>query len=54
MGLSRLPDIFQDHINNLVRYLEFVRTYLDNLLYLTCDSFDDHLNKLEIILKVLH
>ena len=51
MGLSGSPDIFQDRMNNLVGDLEFARAYLDDLLCLTCDSFDDHLNKLEIILN---
>ena len=41
-------------MNNLVEDLEFVYIYLDNMLYLICDSFDDHLNKLEIILKYLY
>ena len=54
MGLSGSLDIFQNYINNLVGDLEFVRTYLDNLLCLTYDSFDDYLNKLEIILKCLY
>ena len=51
--LSGSLDIFQDHMNNLVGDLEFMHTQLDDLLYLIHDSFKDHIDKLEIILKYL-
>ena len=35
--------------------LEYVRVYLDGLLVLTNDSFEDHLQKPEVVLaKLLH
>ena len=50
MGLSGSPDIFQEQMNGLVGDLEYARAYLDDLLCLTCDSFENHLDKLETLL----
>jgi len=50
MGLSGSPDIFQDRMTNLVGDLEYARAYLDDLLCLTCGTFDDHLKKLSELL----
>ena len=50
MGLCNSPDIFQEKMSELMEGLEFVRTYLDDLLCLTTGSYDDHLEKLERIL----
>ena len=41
-------------MTNLVGDLEYARAYLDDLLCLTCDSFEDHLNKLDVILNRLN
>jgi hypothetical protein len=46
MGLCNSPDIFQEKMFNLMQGLEFVRTYLDDVLTLTNGSFEDHLKKL--------
>jgi len=54
MGLSGSPDIFQDRMTNLVGDLEYARAYLDDLLCLTCSTFEDHLEKLDIILNRLN
>ena len=35
MGIAGLPDIFQEKMSGLMESLEFIRTYLDNLLTLT-------------------
>ena len=53
MGLCNSPDIFQEKMSELMENLEFVRTYIDDLLVLTKDSFEDHLDKLELVLKRL-
>jgi hypothetical protein len=53
MGLCNSPDIFQEKMSELMDGLEFVRTYIDDLLCLTKGSFDDHLAKLEHILQRL-
>ena len=47
MGLCNSPDIFQEKMNELFDGMEFVRAYIDDLLCLTKDSFEDHLEKLE-------
>jgi Reverse transcriptase (RNA-dependent DNA polymerase) len=53
MGLCNSPDIFQEKMSELMEGLEFVRTYLDNLLCLTKDTFEDHLEKLDHVLSRL-
>ena len=50
MGLCNSPDIFQEKMSELMQDLEFVRTYIDDLLVLTKGSYDDHLEKLERVL----
>jgi hypothetical protein len=53
MGLCNSPDIFQEKMSELMEGLEFVRTYLDDLLCLTKDTFEDHLEKLDRVLSLL-
>ena len=43
MGISGSPDIFQGKMSSLMESLEYVRTYIDDLLVLTKCSFEDHL-----------
>ncbi len=43
MGIAGSPEIFQAKMPELMVALEFVRTYLDDLLYITKASLDDHL-----------
>jgi hypothetical protein len=43
MGLCNSPDIFQEKMSELMEGLEFVRTYINDLLVITKESFDDHL-----------
>ena len=50
MGLCNSPDIFQEKMSELMTDLEFVRTYIDDLLCLTKGTFEDHLEKLERVL----
>ncbi len=47
MGLCNSPDIFQEKMSELMEGLEFVRTYIDDLLCITKGTFEDHLEKLE-------
>lgn len=54
MGASTAPDVFQEKMNNLFNELEFVKVYIDDLLVITNGSFDDHLEKLEVVLHRLH
>ena len=53
MGLCNSPDIFQEKMSELMEGLEFVRTHIDDLLSLTKGSFEDHLEKLEIVFQRL-
>jgi hypothetical protein len=48
-----VPDVFQNLMSKLVQDMEYVKTYLDDLLILTNSSFKDHLNKLEMVLARL-
>ncbi len=51
MGLCNSPDIFQEQMLDLMHDLEFVRAYIDDILCITKDMFQDHLSKLR---EVLH
>jgi hypothetical protein len=53
MGLCNSPDIFQEKMSNLMIGLEYVRTYIDDLLVITHGSFEDHLQKLGTVLNRL-
>ena len=53
MGIAGSPDIFQEKMSDLMASLEFVRTYLDDVLTITNSTFSDHLEKLEQVLKKL-
>jgi hypothetical protein len=55
MGIKIGPDVFQNVMSKLVQDMEYVKTYLDDLLILKNrkNSFKDHLLKLEIVLARL-
>ena len=46
MGIAGSPDIFQEKMSDLMASLEFVKTYLDDLLIISRGSLEDHLEKL--------
>ena len=50
MGLCNSPDIFQEHMSELMWDLEYVRAYIDDLVEFTKGSFEDHLEKVEQVL----
>ena len=50
MGIAGSLDIFQEKMSGLMESLEFIRTYLDDLLTLTKGTYDDHLLKLCMVL----
>ena len=50
MGVNVSPDVFQEKMSKLMEGLEFVRTYLDDLLIISNGSFDDHLQQLDTVL----
>lgn len=53
MGLSVSVDIFQEQMSELMAGLEFVRTYLDDILCITKGDYTDHLVKVEKVLQRL-
>ena len=53
MGVAGAPDIFQEKMSDLMRALHYVRTYIDDLLIISNGTFEDHLKKLEEVLKRL-
>ena len=53
MGLCNSPDIFQEKMSTLIHDLEFVRAYIEDLLAITSGSFEDHLEKLDMVLACL-
>ena len=53
MGLCNSPDIFQEKMSILMGDLEYIRTYIDDLLCITKGTWEDHLEKLEEVFKRL-
>jgi hypothetical protein len=53
MGVSCSPYIFQEKMSDLMQHLNFVGTYLDDLLVILRSTFEDYLEKLECVLKIL-
>ena len=49
MGMSALGDIFQAKVDKLLRDIEGVQTYIDDILILIKDSFENHIDQLIII-----
>jgi hypothetical protein len=47
------PDVFQNVMSKLTQGVTYVKTYLDDLLILTNNSFQDPLTKLEMVLARL-
>ncbi len=54
MGIAGSLDTFQGKMLELMESLEFVRAYLDDLLCISKLSLEDHLEKLEEVLRRLH
>ncbi len=53
MGIAGSPDIFQGKMSELMESLEYVRAYLGDLLCISKLSLEDHLEKLEEVLRQL-
>ncbi len=53
MGMSGSADIFQAEMMDLIETLEYVQAYIDDLLFITRGTLEDHLDKLEEVLKRL-
>ena len=50
LSIAGSPDIFQAKMSELMVALEFIRTYLDDLLCITKAGLDDHLDHLRLVL----
>ena len=50
MGLNVSTDIFQEKMSNLMAGLEFVSTYIDDLLIISKEIFEGHLCQLQVVL----
>jgi hypothetical protein len=53
IDIADSPDIFQGKMLELMESLEYVRAYLDDLLCISKLSLEDHLKKLEEVLRQL-
>jgi hypothetical protein len=51
MGIAGSPDIFQSKMSELIEDLECARAYLDDLLCISRSSLEDHLKKMEEVLR---
>jgi hypothetical protein len=51
MGIAGSPDIIQGKMLELMESLEFLRAYPDNPLCISKLSLEDHLQKLEEVLR---
>jgi hypothetical protein len=51
MGIAGLPDIFQAKMMELMKSLEYVQAYIDDPLCISRGIHEDHLDKLEVVLK---
>ncbi len=53
IGIAGSPDIFHDKTSELKVVLEFIRAYIDDLLWKTKASLNDHLDRLKMVLTRL-
>ena len=53
MGLKVATDVFQNTMMELLGDLPYVRVYLDDILITTCDSYEDHIEKMNTVLTRL-
>ena len=54
MGMWASGDILQAKVDGLLGDIEGVKTYIDDILVLSKDSFENHIDKLMIIFGRLH
>jgi hypothetical protein len=53
MGIAGSSDLFQEKMSELIMAIDFVKTYLDDLLCITRASLGDHLCKLREVITRL-
>ena len=50
MRLCNSPDISQEKMNKSFNGLEYIREYIDDLLIISNGNFEDHQNKVKMVL----
>ena len=50
MGIAGSPDNFQANMSELMMALEYVKSYIDDLLIVSKKTLKDHLEKLRVVL----
>ena len=53
MGIAGSPDFFQEKMSSLMQTLSYIKVYLDDLLVITKSTYDDHIEKLKVVLSRL-
>ena len=53
MGVCNSPDIFQEKISKLFDDIDMVRIYIDNILVIIKNNFEDHLKALDRVIQKL-
>eukprot|EP00957_Ditylum_brightwellii_P133341 10166407-Ditylum_brightwellii.AAC.1 len=53
MGINCAPDVFQEQMYEILSGLDFVKTYLKNVLMMTPDTLGNHLRMLTLALDQL-
>jgi RNase H-like domain found in reverse transcriptase/Reverse transcriptase (RNA-dependent DNA polymerase)/Integrase zinc binding domain len=53
MGVKCGPDVFQAIVTDIFHDLEYVRSYIDDILITSSGSFEEHMHKLDIVLTRL-
>ena len=51
MGVFNSPDILQENISELFDGFDMVRAYIDDVLFIAKNNFEDHIKALERVLQ---
>ena len=54
MGMCASGDILQSKVNELLGDIEGIKTYIDDIIVLSKDIFENHIYQLIIIFRRLH
>ena len=54
MGICDLGDVFQAKADQLIGDIEGIKTYIDDILVLIKDSFEEHIEQLIMVFSRLH
>jgi hypothetical protein len=51
--VANSPYILQEHMYEIFSDLEYIHVYIDDLLVTSCSTFEEHLQKLELVFSRL-